>query len=150
MRPGYGGPGNLWDRRGGDGQDHLNGSRTLLTRDCGQHVRRLERQIGVRAAADHTATATDPAGNISASSAALKFSVDTIASAAPTISDSSVQSGFVNAARDTSAQTLSGTAAAGDTLKIYLNGSTTPYEPQPGQHVRRLERQDRRAGERRL
>ena len=46
--------------------------------------------------------------------------------AAPTISDSSDQGGFVNAANDTATQTLSGTAGAGDTVKVYLNGSTTP------------------------
>src|SRR6185437_11965497 len=44
---------------------------------------------------------------------------------APTIGDSSTHGGFVNAANDTAAQTLSGTAGAGDTVKVYLNGSTT-------------------------
>ena len=73
-----------------------------------------------------TATATDPAGNTSAFSAALKFTVDTVAPAAPTLGDSSVQGGLVNAAHDTAAQTLSGTAGAGDTIKVYLNRSTTP------------------------
>jgi hypothetical protein len=74
----------------------------------------------------YTATATDPAGDTSASSAALKFTVDTVAPAAPTIDDSSIQGGLVNAANDTAAQTLSGTAGTGDTVKVYLNGSTTP------------------------
>ena len=34
-------------------------------------------------------------------------------------------SGYVNAARDTAAQALSGTAEANSTIKIYLNGSAT-------------------------
>jgi Bacterial Ig-like domain len=48
------------------------------------------------------------------------------APAAPTIGDSSIQGGIVNAANDTAAQTLSGTAGAGDTVTVYLNGSATP------------------------
>ena len=85
-------------------------------------------KIGVLAsgAYSYAAAATDPAGNTSASSAALKFTVDMVAPAVPTIGDSSVHSGYVNAANDTAAQTLSGTAGAGDTVKVYLNGSTTP------------------------
>ncbi len=74
----------------------------------------------------YTATATNTAGATSASSAALKFTVDTIAPAAPTISDSSIHSGYVNAANDKATQALSGTAAAGSAVKVYLNGSTTP------------------------
>ena len=72
-------------------------------------------KIGVLAngAYSYTATATDPAGDVSASSAALKFTVDTVAPAAPTIGDSSVQGGFVNTANDTAAQTLSGTRRGG-------------------------------------
>ena len=72
------------------------------------------------------ATATNAAGATSASTAALSFTVDTIAPAAPTISDSAVAGGYVNAARDTATEALLGTAAAGCTVKVYLNGSTTP------------------------
>ncbi len=43
--------------------------------------------------------------------------------AAPTITNSSVVNGYVNAAADTSSQTLSGTAAPGTTITIYNNGS---------------------------
>jgi hypothetical protein len=49
------------------------------------------------------------------------------APAAPTIGDSSIHSGYVNAANDTATQALSGRAETGDTVKVYLNGSTTPF-----------------------
>jgi hypothetical protein len=48
------------------------------------------------------------------------------APSAPTITDSSVNSGYVSAANDTKAQVLSGTAGAGDVVRVYLNGSATP------------------------
>ena len=78
------------------------------------------------AAYSYTATVTDAAGNVSAASAPLKFTVDTTAPAAPTITDSAVVNGTVSAANDTSTQALKGTTGAGDTVKIYLDGSTAP------------------------
>ena len=74
----------------------------------------------------YTATATDAAGNTSAPSAALAFVVATTAPAAPTITDAADIGGTVNAANDTASQALSGVAAAGSTVKIYLDGATTP------------------------
>jgi hypothetical protein len=50
---------------------------------------------------------------------------------APTIRDSSVHSGYLNAANDPASQALSGTAQAGSTVKVYLNGSTTPAYTAP-------------------
>ena len=107
---------------------YLNGSTTPSYSTVASTSGAWSVKIGALAngAYSYAATATDPAGNTGASSAALKFTVDTVAPAAPTISDSSVQGGFVNAASDTATQTLSGTAGAGDTVKVYLNGSTTP------------------------
>jgi Bacterial Ig-like domain len=106
---------------------YLNGSTTPSYSTVANSSGAWSVKIGVLAngAYSYTATATDPAGDTSASSAALEFTVDPVAPAAPTIGDSSVQGGLVNAANDTAAQTLSGTAGAGDTVKIYLNGSTT-------------------------
>ncbi len=107
---------------------YLNGSATPSYSTVANTSGAWSVKIGALAngAYSYAATATDPAGNTGASSAALKFTVDTVAPAAPTISDSSVQGGFVNAASDTATQTLSGTAGAGDTVKGYLNGSATP------------------------
>ena len=68
----------------------------------------------------------DAAGNVSAPSARLNFTVDVTPPAAPTLSDASIVDGTVNAANDTAAQVLAGTAPAGDTINAYLNGSTTP------------------------
>jgi hypothetical protein len=75
----------------------------------------------------YAVTATDAAGNTSAPSTALSFVVNTTAPgqpAAPT--DGAVVNGYVNAANDTASQALSGTAAAGSTVNIYLNGAGTP------------------------
>ena len=75
----------------------------------------------------YTVTATDAAGNTSAASTALSFVVDTAAPAQPAApSDSADINGFVNAANDTTGQALTGTAEAGSTVKIYLNGASTP------------------------
>jgi hypothetical protein len=46
--------------------------------------------------------------------------------AAPGIVDASDVNGYVNAANDTAAQALTGTAGANDTVNIYLNGATAP------------------------
>ncbi|MEY9387570.1 autotransporter passenger strand-loop-strand repeat protein [Bradyrhizobium japonicum] len=54
------------------------------------------------------------------------FVWDTMPPAAPVIANASVVGGIVNAAHDTAAQALSGTAEAESTLNIYLNGSATP------------------------
>jgi len=70
-------------------------------------------------------TATDAAGNVSTSNV-LDFTVDASTPAAPSIADNAAPGGYVNAAHDTSAQTLSGTAVAGNTVNVYLNGSATP------------------------
>ena len=74
----------------------------------------------------YVATAEDAAGNVSATSARLNFAVEVTPPAAPTISDTSIVGGYVNAANDTAGQTLSGVAEAGSTVTVYLNGSTTP------------------------
>src|SRR5271170_6116998 len=74
----------------------------------------------------YAATATDAAGNTSSLSSRLSFTVDTTAPSAPTLSDASVVNGYVNAANDTATQALTGMAGAGDTINVYLNGSTTP------------------------
>jgi large repetitive protein len=78
--------------------------------------------LGALADGDHslTATATDPAGNVGAPSAALAFTVDTQPPAAPAgLADAAIANGFVNAAHDTAAQALVGTAEAGSTVTVY-------------------------------
>ncbi|WP_155282253.1 Ig-like domain-containing protein, partial [Ralstonia solanacearum] len=60
-----------------------------------------------------TATATDTAGNVSAASSAFTLTVDTAAPAAPVLNP-------------TDGTTLSGTAEAGSTVSIDLNGDGTP------------------------
>jgi uncharacterized repeat protein (TIGR03803 family) len=71
----------------------------------------------------YAVTATDAAGNTSAMSAALGFSVDTSAPAAPlALSDASISNGYVNAAHDTAGQTLAGTAEGGAVVSVYDNG----------------------------
>ncbi|HKR87489.1 MAG TPA: Ig-like domain-containing protein, partial [Phenylobacterium sp.] len=66
-----------------------------------------------------TATATT-AGGVSASSAALTFTVDTVAPGAPSgLADSAIVNGVVDAAHDTASQTLTGAAAAGSTVTVY-------------------------------
>ena len=59
----------------------------------------------------------------------MTFQVDTTIPAPPTLSDASnvsIVNGYVNAANDTAAQVLTGTAGAGDTINVYVKGSTTP------------------------
>ena len=74
----------------------------------------------------YTATASDAAANTSgASTKALSFTVDTVVPNAPTISDSAVRDGWVNAASDTSSQTLTGMADAGSTVRVSLNGKSS-------------------------
>jgi hypothetical protein len=53
--------------------------------------------------------------------------IDTTPPLAPTIADSAVHNGYVNLANDTSGQALTGTAEPGSTVKVYLNGASTPY-----------------------
>ena len=89
--------------------------------------------IGVLADASthgYTATATDAAGNVSQTSPALSFVVDTTAPATPAApSDSAVINGYVNGANDTAGQALTGTAEDGSTVTVYDNstqvGTTT-------------------------
>jgi hypothetical protein len=70
-----------------------------------------------------TATATDNAGNTSAAvSAGAADMVDVTAPTKPgTPVDAAVVNGYVNAAHDTAAQMLTGTAEAGSTVTIYDN-----------------------------
>ncbi|MDO3510289.1 Ig-like domain-containing protein, partial [Ralstonia pseudosolanacearum] len=60
-----------------------------------------------------TATATDAAGNVSAASSAFPLTVDTAAPAAPVLNPSN-------------GTALSGTAEAGSTVSLDLNGDGTP------------------------
>ena len=77
-----------------------------------------------------TATATDAAGNTSAASTALSVTVDTVAPVAPTITSFSPDSGVVgDGITNASTLTLTGTAEANSTVKVYdgatLLGSAT-------------------------
>jgi len=72
----------------------------------------------------YTVTATDAAGNASQPSAALNFTVDITPPATPAApADSAVVNGYVNAAHDTAAQALTGSAENSSTVTIYDNGS---------------------------
>lgn len=62
------------------------------------------------------ATATDAAGNVSASSSTVKFSVDTVAPAAPSLSVTKNANGYVPGATPI----VTGTAEAGSTVKLYI------------------------------
>ncbi len=80
--------------------------------------------LGDGSAHSYTVTATDAAGNVSAASEALSFTVDTSAPAQPTApADASVISGYVNAAHNTAGQTIGGTAEAGASVSIFDNGA---------------------------
>ena len=78
----------------------------------------------------NSASVTDAAGNqLNTSLAGISQSgpqIDTTAPNPPTISDSAVQGGYVNAVNDTPVQALTGTAEANSTVNVYLGGSTTP------------------------
>jgi uncharacterized repeat protein (TIGR03803 family) len=84
-------------------------------------------QVGALADGSHhsyAVTATDAAGNTSAMSSALGFTVDTSAPAQPGApTDASVSGGYVNAAHDTASQTIGGTAEAGASVAIFDNGN---------------------------
>jgi hypothetical protein len=70
-----------------------------------------------------TATATTSAG-VSAKSAALAFTVDTIAPGAPaSLADSAIVNGVVDSAHNTTTQALTGTAEAGATVTVF-DGAT--------------------------
>jgi hypothetical protein len=76
--------------------------------------------LGVLAPGSHTltATATDYAGNESAASSALTFTVGP--PPPPTgLADAAIVSGYVNAAHDTTTQTLTGDAQAGATVAVF-------------------------------
>lgn len=62
------------------------------------------------------ATATDAAGNVSANSSTVKFSVDTVAPAAPSLSVTKNANGYVPGATPI----VTGTAEAGSTVKLYI------------------------------
>jgi hypothetical protein len=106
---------------------YLNGATTAAYTTQASASGNWSQTIGVLPSGSYsyTATATDAAGNISAPSSPLAFTVNTSAPSAPTLSDASVVNGYVNAANDTPSQALSGTAGANATIKIYLNGATT-------------------------
>ena len=71
-----------------------------------------------------TATATDAAGNTSAASTALAVTIDTTASVAPTIASFSTDSGVVgDHITNDSTLTLTGTAEANSTVKVYDGAS---------------------------
>jgi len=71
-----------------------------------------------------TATATDVAGNISTASSAMAVTVDTVAPVAPTIASFSTDSGTVgDGITDASVLTLTGSAEANSTVKVY-DGAT--------------------------
>src|SRR5262245_33401972 len=81
---------------------------------------------GTLADATHsfTARASDAAGNMSAVSAALSVTVDTVAPSAPTISAYSTDSGTIgDGITNDNTLTLTGTAAAGSTVSVY-DGAT--------------------------
>ena len=93
-----------------------------------------------------TATATDAAGNISAASAALSVTIDTTAPVAPSITSFSPDSGIVgDGITNVSAVTLTGTAEANSTVKVY-DGATLLGQ-RHGQRQRRLELHDRHPGQ---
>ncbi len=71
-----------------------------------------------------TATATDAAGNTGAASTALSVTVDTVAPVAPTITSFTPDSGTVgDGITNASVLTLTGTAEANSTVKVY-DGAT--------------------------
>ena len=71
-----------------------------------------------------TVSSTDAAGNISATSAVLAITVDTVAPVAPTITSFSTDSGIVgDGITNDNALTLTGTAEANSTVKVY-DGAT--------------------------
>ena len=71
-----------------------------------------------------TATATDAAGNTSAASTALAVTIDTTAPVAPTVASFSTDSGVVgDHITNDSTLTLTGTAEANSTVKVY-DGAT--------------------------
>ncbi len=71
-----------------------------------------------------TATATDVAGNTGAASTALSVTIDTVAPVAPTIASFSTDSGVVgDRITNDNTLTLSGTAEANSTVKLY-DGTT--------------------------
>ena len=77
-----------------------------------------------------TATATDAAGNVSAASSAMAVTIDTTAPVAPSIASFSPDSGVVgDHITNDSTLTLTGTAEANSTVKVYdgatLLGSAT-------------------------
>src|SRR5207249_12201362 len=69
-------------------------------------------------------SASDGSGNVSAPSAALSITVDTVAPRIPTISSYSTDSGTLgDSIANDNTLTLTGTAAAGSTVSVY-DGAT--------------------------
>jgi hypothetical protein len=80
---------------------------------------------GGTADGQHTIVVTeaDTAGAVSAPTT-LTFTLDTVAPVAPaSLADASISNGYVNAANDTAAQKLTGSAEAGSTVTVY-DGTT--------------------------
>ena len=96
-------------------------------RQCaGERQRGLELHHGGPANGGHslTATATDAAGNTGVASSALAVTIDTTAPVAPTIASFSTDSGVVgDGITNDNTLTLTGTAEAGSTVKVY-DGAT--------------------------
>ena len=65
-------------------------------------------------------------GNQSVLNPTYQVTIDTQTPAAPTITDTAIVGHYVNTLHDTATQALTGTADAGSTVQIYLNGSSTP------------------------
>ena len=71
-----------------------------------------------------TLNLTDSVGGTDTKTIAVE--VDATIPATPTVSNAAVVNAYVNAANDTAGQSLGGTAEAGDTINVYLNGATAP------------------------
>ena len=89
-----------------------------------------------------TATATDAAGNTGVASSALNVTIDTAAPVAPSITSFSTDSGVVgDGITNDNTLTLTGTAEAGSTVKVYdgatLLGSALASGTGPGAIPRR-------------
>ncbi len=108
---------------------YLNGSTTPALTTTANASGVWSRTVGslTNGTYSYSATATDAAGNTGPAASLATFTVDVTAPTAPTISDSAVSGGYVNAAQDVFRQALTGTAEAGSTVAVYLNRSTTPY-----------------------
>jgi uncharacterized repeat protein (TIGR03803 family) len=106
---------------------HIYDNGTLVTSVIADGTGAWSYQVGALANGSvhsYAVTATDAAGNTSAKSAALSFTVDTTPPAQPAApADAAVISGYVNSTYDTAAQSIGGTTEAGASVVIYDNGT---------------------------